>query len=192
MAAAGYFVVVPDIFHGDPVPADVMKKGTFNFPEWNSKHGAEVVDPVVAATIKALREEHSTKKIGAVGYCFGGRYVLRFLAKGKGLDAGFAAHPSLVTNEDLEGAAEPISFAFSETDHAFTPERRIEAEGIMQKNKVIYESHVYGGTVHGFSVRTDLSIPLQKFAKESAYHQAIRWFDQWLKKGDSKTSSGNL
>jgi dienelactone hydrolase len=112
MAAAGYFVVVPDIFHGDPVPADAMKKG-FSFAPWAAKHGTDVVDPVVADTIKALREEHGVKKVGAVGYCFGGRYVLRHLAKGKGLDAGFAAHPSMVTNEDIEGAAEPVSFAFA-------------------------------------------------------------------------------
>jgi dienelactone hydrolase len=213
MAAAGYFVVVPDIFHGDPVPADVMKKGGFNFPAWSAKHGADVVDAVVASTIKALRDEHGVKKIGAVGYCFGGRYVLRFLATGKGLDAGFAAHPSMVTTEDIEGVARPVSFALAgefcadfrstsgfgfvlmacaETDQAFTPERRAEAEGILQKNKVIHESHLYGGTVHGFAVRTDLSIPQQKFAKESAYHQAIRWFDQWLKNGNSKPSSGSL
>jgi dienelactone hydrolase len=112
MAAAGYFVVAPDLFHGDPVPADAMKKG-FSFPPWIAKHGPDVVDPVVANTIKALREEYGVKKIGAVGYCFGGRYVLRFLAKGKGLDAGFAAHPSMVSTEEIEGAAEPLSFALA-------------------------------------------------------------------------------
>ena len=87
MAAAGYFVVAPDLFHGDPVHEDAMKKG-FSFPPWIAKHGTDVIDPVIANTIKALREEYGVKKIGAVGYCFGGRYVLRFLAKGKGLDAG--------------------------------------------------------------------------------------------------------
>jgi len=112
MAAAGYFVVAPDLFHGDPVPEDAMKKG-FSFPPWIAKHGTDVIDPVIANTIKALREEYGVKKIGAVGYCFGGRYVLRFLAKGKGLDAGFAAHPSMVSTEEIEGAAEPLSFALA-------------------------------------------------------------------------------
>jgi len=112
MAAAGYFVVAPDLFHGDPVPPDALKKG-FIFPPWIVKHGTDVIEPVLANTIKALREEYGVKKIGAVGYCFGGRYVVRFLAKGKGLDAGFAAHPSMLSTAEIEEAVQPLSFALA-------------------------------------------------------------------------------
>jgi dienelactone hydrolase len=45
-----------------------------------------------------------------------------------------------------------------------------------------YQVTVYGGTQHGFGVRVDLKDAKQKFAKESAFYQAVRWFDQWVKK----------
>lgn len=66
-------------------------------------------------------------------------------------------------------------------DQVYPPEKRRETEAILQKKGVSYETHLYGGTMHGFAVRTDLSVPYQKFAKEGAFNQAIRWFDYWLK-----------
>jgi len=32
------------------------------------------------------------QRIGSVSYCFGGKYVVRFLAEGRGVDAGFIVH----------------------------------------------------------------------------------------------------
>lgn len=33
---------------------------------------------------------------------------------------------------------------------------------------------------HGFSVRGDMSVKVQKFAKEQAFYQAVAWFDEYL------------
>lgn len=112
MAAAGYFVVAPDLFNGDPVPDDALEKG-FDFAPWLGRHGPDVTDPIIAVTVKAMREEFGVKKIGAVGYCFGGRYVVRFLANGKGLDAGFAAHATLVQASEFGEVDVPLSLALA-------------------------------------------------------------------------------
>lgn len=37
----------------------------------------------------------------------------------------------------------------------------------------------YGGTQHGFGVRANVSDPRQKFAKEEAFIQAVRFFQNW-------------
>lgn len=37
----------------------------------------------------------------------------------------------------------------------------------------------YGGTLHGFGVRANVSIPEQKFGKEEAFIQAVRFFNVW-------------
>ncbi|KAF2104061.1 alpha/beta-hydrolase [Rhizodiscina lignyota] len=182
MAHAGYFVVMPDIFHGDPVPTDAFSPGaTFDFQKWLPKHPKEQIDSIVDAAIKAMRSEFGVKKIGAVGYCFGGKYVVRFLAEGKGLDAGFIAHPSLVVREELKAIRGPLSIAAAEIDHVMSPENRHESEEILLKLGVPYQLTLYGAVEHGFAVRTDLSDKRKKFAMESAYFQAIRWFDEWLK-----------
>jgi dienelactone hydrolase len=71
-----------------------------------------MADEIVSSTIKTMRSELGVKKIGAVGYCYGGKYVARFLAPGKGLDAGFTAHPSGVEVEEWEAVSSPISIAY--------------------------------------------------------------------------------
>lgn len=98
-AANGYYTLMPDLFNGDPLslterPADFdifkwLKQGSTG----DNPHTYEAVDPIVEKSIKYLQEQ-GFKKIGAVGYCFGAKYVVRFMAKGKGIDVGYVAHPS--------------------------------------------------------------------------------------------------
>jgi dienelactone hydrolase len=75
-----------------------------------------VVDPIVEATIKELRgPAYGVKRLGGVGYCFGAKYVCRFLKQGK-LDAGFTAHPSFVEADELRGIEGPLSIAAAGKD----------------------------------------------------------------------------
>jgi dienelactone hydrolase len=71
------------------------------------------IDAVIDTTIKYIRSDLGVKKVGAVGYCFGGRYVARFLAKGKGIDVGFVAHPSLTEVSEFEAISGPFSMALA-------------------------------------------------------------------------------
>jgi dienelactone hydrolase len=111
-ARAGYFTVIPDIFRGDPVPQRLLTEGfsNFDFPTWIGSHSTTRVEPIIDAAIKGM-QDLGVKNIGAVGYCFGGRYVIRYLAPGKAVDAGFIAHPSLVETEEVEKVANPLSIA---------------------------------------------------------------------------------
>lgn len=54
------------------------------------------------------------KSLGAVGYCFGAKYVARFLNKGQ-IDAGFVAHPSFVEDDEIKGMTGPFSIAAAGT-----------------------------------------------------------------------------
>jgi dienelactone hydrolase len=110
LAENGYLVAIPDLFHGDPAPPANNRPADFDFQSWKNKHGTDVVDPVVDAAIKNLRGPLGSKKVGGIGYCFGGKYVARFLKDGQ-LDAGFVAHPSFVTSEELRGIKGPLSIA---------------------------------------------------------------------------------
>ena len=68
------------------------------------------VDPIFEIVIKHLRGELGVKRLGGVGYCFGGKYVCRWLKEG-GLDAGFTAHPSFVDADEVRGIRGPLSIA---------------------------------------------------------------------------------
>jgi dienelactone hydrolase len=63
----------------------------------------------------------------------------------------------------------------------FGTEQRHQAETILAKTKTPYQMSLYAGTEHGFAVRANVTSKIQKYAKEEAYLQAVRWFDTWLK-----------
>jgi dienelactone hydrolase len=111
-AANRYFTVVPDLFNGSevtfPAPED------FNLQEYIDKTMPRVstVDPIISSVIKALRGEMGVEKIGGVGYCFGGKYVCRWLKDAMGgLDVGYVAHPSFVDADEVRGIEGPLSIA---------------------------------------------------------------------------------
>ena len=122
-AANGYLTVMPDLFEGDPVKLN--RPAGFDFQEWKNKHSTQKIDPIVEKSIAYIKDELKAKKIGGVGYCFGGKYVARFLAKGKGLDAGYTAHPSFVDASELKGIDGPLSIAaagmFHQSAHLSAP-----------------------------------------------------------------------
>jgi dienelactone hydrolase len=69
----GYLTVIPDLFQGDQIKVSDMESGKADLPAWLPKHQPANVDPVVESTIKYVRETLGVKKVGAVGYCFGGK-----------------------------------------------------------------------------------------------------------------------
>ncbi|KAK5005428.1 hypothetical protein LTR28_007736, partial [Elasticomyces elasticus] len=144
-AANGYFAVMPDLFHGDPVVLERLAEG-FDIMAWLQGppgHLPPRVDPVVDAVIREMKQNLGVKKIGAVGYCFGGKYVARFLAEGRGVDVGFTAHPSFVTPEELKGIAGPLSIAAAETDAIFPAPKRHETEEILAAMSVPYQINLF-------------------------------------------------
>lgn len=90
------------------------------------------------------------------------------------------AHPSFVSEEELLGIGGPLSIAAAETDSIFPTAKRHESEAILAKTGKPYQITVYSGTEHGFSVRGDPKVKLQKFAKEQAFLQAVNWFNEFL------------
>lgn len=70
----------------------------------------------------------------------------------------------------------PVSMAAAETDSLLTPEKRSQLETIMRDGNKTYQVSLYSGTSHGFGVRANISNPIEKFGKESAFLQAVRWF----------------
>ncbi|KAL1617580.1 vacuolar protein sorting-associated protein 45 [Neofusicoccum ribis] len=201
LAANGYFVVMPDLFDGDAVPADT-RPADFDLQGWLAKHQTPVVDPIVASVLKGMRGTLGCKRVGAVGYCFGAKYVVRFLKGGESIDTGFVAHPSLVEFDEIRGIKGPLSIAAAgksrtapnkslwlqfttnnsrESDFIFDNAKRHQSEDILAEMKATYQVVLYSGTEHGFAIRADLSKKHLRFAKEQAFLQAVRWLDEYVK-----------
>lgn len=189
-----------DLFKGDPVPADALSdpNSMFNMTAWRERHPQAAVEAIIESAINTIRTDYNATRVGSVGYCFGksmlrhlqraltesvqgGKYVARFLAEGKGLDAGFTAHPSAVLAEEWGGIVKPISIAFGELDESNTADNRTTIETIFIANNKTYQTSLYADAEHGFAVRTNLTDKKKAFAQESAYFQAVRWLDAWAK-----------
>ncbi|KAI1074242.1 dienelactone hydrolase [Whalleya microplaca] len=182
-AANGYLTLIIDVFNGDAL--SLNRPGDFDFMKWltqgttgDNPHTTEAVDPIVEEAIKYLKEEKGVKKLGAVGYCFGAKYVARHYKSG--IQVGYVAHPSFVDEDELEGFKAPLAISAAETDAIFPAEKRHRSEEILAKNGFPYQIYLYSQVVHGFSVRCDTSKKIEKFAKEQAFLQAVTWFDNWL------------
>ncbi|KAK3946831.1 Alpha/Beta hydrolase protein [Pseudoneurospora amorphoporcata] len=182
-ARAGYLTVAPDLFSGSPAPGDINVPG-FNTTLFLSQHQPNVTDPIIASTISYIRSSLNVTRIGAVGYCFGGRYAFRFLddtvPPDERVDAAFTAHPSLLENEEILGIQGPVSVAAAENDDLVPPERRAEIEALLKQTGKEYMVSLYSGTNHGFAVRADVTDREQRFAKEGAFLHAVRWFGEFL------------
>jgi len=181
-AANGYTTLILDLFNGDPI--QLNRGGNFDFMGWltkgsegNNPHTFEYVDPIVEKGIKALRDL-GIKKIGAVGYCFGAKYVVRHYKSG--IEVGFIAHPSFVEEDELAAISGPLSIAAAQTDSIFPTEKRHKSEEILINKGLPFQINLYSGVEHGFAVRCDTSVKIQKFSKEQAFLQALAWFEEHL------------
>lgn len=181
-ARRGYTTVVLDVFNGDPVKLE--RPAGFDIMAWlargsdgDNPHTAAYVDPIVEAGIKYVKQL-GVDKLGAVGYCFGAKYVVRHYKSG--IAAGYVAHPSFVEEDELAAIEGPLSISAAETDTIFSREKRHRSEEILKDTKQPYQIALYSGTEHGFAVRGDVGVKAQRFAKEQAFEQAVAWFDNFL------------
>ncbi|KAJ6023668.1 hypothetical protein N7540_004465 [Penicillium herquei] len=181
-ADEGYTTILPDLFNGDQIPED--KPLDFDIPKWfitgingGNPHTPEEVDPIILSAVKTLKSQ-GIERVGGAGYCFGAKYVVRNYKAG--IDIGYMAHPSFVTEEELAAISGPLAISASEVDIVFSPEMRHKSEEILMATGLPYQLYLFQGVEHGFAVRGDLSKKAVKFAKEQAFKQAIAWFDEYL------------
>lgn len=110
LAANDYLVVMPDLFNGDPVSVEEQEAG-LDLSEWFPLHSTPETDSIISTTIAYMRSELDIERIGGLGYCFGGKYVPRFLTASGGIDVGFIAHPSSLTEQEIARVTKGISIA---------------------------------------------------------------------------------
>lgn len=85
------------------------------YRNWPTKKYADI-----ESFITALKSTHGVEKIGAVGFCYGGKPAIDFNTKGL-VDVTVANHPSFVNVKSFAELNGPIMINCSEHDDMFPP-----------------------------------------------------------------------
>ncbi|KAI5865357.1 dienelactone hydrolase family protein [Durotheca rogersii] len=177
-------VYLVDFFGGEIVPPAPVLAGEFHkidLPGIVKRNAREIREPEIFACARALRQKY--RKVGAVGYCYGGWAVFRLGAAEHDpplVDCVSAGHPSLLTTKDIDEVAVPVQLLAPEIDPTFAPELKTHAFETLSKRKQEFDYRHFAGVQHGALVRGDENVPGERLAMARAKDAAVAWFNQFL------------
>jgi dienelactone hydrolase len=160
VATAGFEALLPDFFHRvGPLP-ERTREAAFARRKLLDEAGA-VED--LRASLRWLRERPGAGgKIGTVGFCMGGSYVLQLAAAEQDLVSvcyyGFPAHGLPGGSTPIELASRmtgPILGFWGDQDEGVGMENVAELARRLSEHQVDFRHKVYPGLGHGFLARTE-------------------------------------
>lgn len=158
------------------------KRTPEEFEAWKKRFEPPTTDSVLARIIHYIHTTYGPDvNIGGVGYCFGGRYVMRLMGSGI-IDVGVVNHPSFFTMKEVGklGVGKRLAMFAAERDEILPAEKRRATEDVLTREQATWMSTVFSGTEHGFTVRGNLEVKEVRMAKEKAFKGAVEWFEEWL------------
>lgn len=176
IAAAGFYVVVPDFLYGDPYdPSSVTRP----IKVWIQSHGTDKGTEDAEQVLSDLASK-GFSTIGAAGFCWGAKVTVQ-LAKAGRIQAAVLCHPSFVTVEDIKEVRAPIAILGAEVDQMSPPELIKQFEDILStKSEVESLVKIFPSVSHGWTVRyKDEDESVLKCAEE-AHQDMLNWFTKYL------------
>ncbi|KAL3749212.1 hypothetical protein ACJRO7_010327 [Eucalyptus globulus] len=177
VAAAGFYVVVPDYFCGDPFAPENHERP---FMVWIKDHGTDKGFEDTKPVIQALKSK-GISTIGAAGFCWGGKVAVE-LAKCELVQAAVLLHPSFVTLDDIKGVKVPIAVLGAEIDQMSTPELLKQFEEVLSaKSEIDAFVKIFPKVSHGWTVRYKVEDEAAVKSAEEAHSDMIQWFVKFVK-----------
>lgn len=157
LAEAGYLAIAPDLFWRlqpkielDPDIPSELQKGMQLFGRFDQDNGIKDIEATIRAAREKLGKGHDGK-VGAVGYCLGGRLAYMTAAR-TDVDASVGYYavgiPDLL--HEQHAIAHPLMLHIASADGFVTPEQQQAMhDGLAGNAKVTL--HDYAGADHGFA-----------------------------------------
>uniref|UniRef100_A0A5B7BWH4 Carboxymethylenebutenolidase homolog n=1 Tax=Davidia involucrata TaxID=16924 RepID=A0A5B7BWH4_DAVIN len=178
VACNGYNVLVPDLFRGDPWAKDRPKA---LFEQWLSRQNMQRVLNDIATSTKWMADEFVaagiSKKLGIIGFCYGGGRLIDVLAQDQGTCFGIGVS-FYGTRIDPSVAAEvkvPVLFIAGNNDTlCLVSVLEDIAKCIGKGSRVV----IYKGRGHGFAHRPET--PEEDTDAEQAFYVMRNWLSDAL------------
>ncbi|TVY85574.1 Hydrolase tropI [Lachnellula suecica] len=182
-------VYLVDFFDGEVLSQDLIsdafekgdqeKMKQLDLPAFVGRHSKAIRGPEIFACATTLKSQY--KKVGAIGYCYGGWGCFQLGGKGKNLvDCIAVAHPSQCVESEVDALAVPTLIMAPETDQQLTPELKAYCNKVIPTLGIPYQYDYYPGLVHGFAAKGDPNNPAQKDGLVRAKNSAVVWFNEFL------------
>ncbi|MGH2850019.1 MAG: dienelactone hydrolase family protein [Solirubrobacteraceae bacterium] len=170
IAAEGYFAAVPDLYHpfGEGITFDASKLGDPETGEMQRMQGliARIDDRSVIDDTRALLGQLASDSLassgpkGCVGFCLGGRLVVRAMTSlPDEFIAGSALHPSFIVSDGADSPHLKIGEMRGELyiglggADAFQPPEAFEpARAELDRHGIAYAAEVHEGAEHGYMI----------------------------------------
>ncbi|KAM1204028.1 hypothetical protein ACFX2J_019770 [Malus domestica] len=176
IAAAGFFVLVPDFFYGDPFVYDNNRP----LAVWLQDHGTDKGFEDAKSIINALKGK-GVSAIGAAGFCWGAKVVTE-LAKSDFIQAAVLLHPSFVALDDIQEVKVPIAIQGAEIDDYSPPELVKQFEQILAaKPEVDSFVKIFPKAEHGWTMSYNVEDEEAVKRAEEAHRNTLAWFVKHVK-----------
>ncbi|KAM4116147.1 hypothetical protein ACJW30_02G028700 [Castanea mollissima] len=177
VAASGFYVVVPDFFHGEPF---VLDNANRPIQVWLKDHGPDKGFEEAKPVTEALKIK-GVSAVGAAGFCWGAKVVVE-LAKAEHIQAAVPLHPSFVTPDDIKGVKVPIAVLGAEIDRHSPPALLKQFEEVLAaKYEVDGYVKIFPKVEHGWTVRYNVEDAAAVKSAEEAHQDMLEWFAKYVK-----------
>jgi dienelactone hydrolase len=167
LAELGYVAFAADIYGKGVRPTDPKEAGA---TAGKFKGDRALLRRRVQAGLDTLRKQQGvdTKRLAAIGYCFGGTTVLELARSGADVAGVVSFHGGLDTPEPAKSIKAKV-LALHGADDPHVPEKDVLAfEKEMRDAKADWQLVSYGGAVHGFTNPDNGNDPSKGVAYDAA------------------------
>jgi carboxymethylenebutenolidase len=139
----------------------------------------KMTEDFVAAAKWLKAHSDSSRKLGAVGFCFGGGMVNQLAVRlGPDLNAGVAFYGRQAAAEDVPKISAPLLLHYAGNDQGVNA-GIATYEAALKANNKVYEQHMYEGKQHGF--HNDTTPRYDEAAAKLAWTRTLDWFEKYLR-----------
>ena len=188
-AEQGYIALAPDMYtrEGSPDPSnmDSVLQTMFAVPD------TQAVADLEGAITYIKRLPDSNGKVGAIGFCSGGRYTLILGCKSTNVDAAVDSAGGFIL-QDQQTPQRPVSpidmiptlscpllGLFGEEDPNPSPAQAARMQEELDKHGKTYELRMYRNAGHAFFA--DYRPSYRAAAAQDMWHRVLVFYDQYLK-----------